>query len=107
MKTLNLNLELKDLHHEFHTSLAGSLGASILLLDTQLTAEQSELVDMIIKSNKRLLHFIDHQILNNPIEESELLSHSSAKNQPAAPPKLILKLIAPELPRVKKACLIR
>lgn len=71
MKILKLNMELRDLHHELHIPLTGSLGASQLLAETSLDAEQKDLVDMIIKSNERLLDFIDNQVLNSKNELSE------------------------------------
>lgn len=53
------NLFLANVSHEVRTPLAAVIGATELLMDSELEAEPEHLVDMVHRSSQRLLHLVN------------------------------------------------
>jgi osomolarity two-component system sensor histidine kinase TcsA len=71
-ESANLKSEfLANMSHEIRTPMHGMISANILLLDTELTEEQQDLVSIISDSGKIML-----QVINDILDYSKLVSGS-------------------------------
>jgi len=66
------SLFLANMSHEIRTPLNGIVGFTELLKDTDLQEEQSEFVDIIIKSSENLLEIINNILDLSKIESNKL-----------------------------------
>ncbi|KAJ3495254.1 hypothetical protein NLG97_g3524 [Lecanicillium saksenae] len=110
---------LANISHEIRTPMHGMLSASTLLLDTSLSEEQREAVDIIEESGAILL-----QIINNILDYSKIASGSVAVKSDMINPSAVIastirsvqatlplvqieSIIAPDLPKAVKGDQLR